>query len=76
MIINPTKAALTYCDDVLSGRVIACDYVKKACQRHLNDLKYAGDRGFYFDKEAACKVVRFLATANTAKANGTVKKLP
>lgn len=72
---DPVKTALTYCDNVLSGRVIACDYVKKACQRHLNDLKYAGDPGFYFDKEAACKVVRFFSYCKHSKGEWYGKKI-
>lgn len=30
--------AKRYADDVLSGKVVACKYVKAACRRHLKDL--------------------------------------
>ena len=34
------KVAMGYIDDVLSGRIIACRFVKLACQRHLDDLEH------------------------------------
>jgi phage terminase large subunit-like protein len=39
-----------YAQDVVAGRVVACKWVKLACQRHLDDLTRAR-RGwdFYFD---------------------------
>lgn len=40
-----------YIDDVVNGRIVVCDLVKKTIDRHLNDLETAQDRGFYFDEE-------------------------
>jgi phage terminase large subunit-like protein len=31
--------ALAYAQDVVAGRIVACKWVKAACQRHLDDLK-------------------------------------
>lgn len=33
------KDYLTYAEDVVSGKVISCQWVKLACQRFLNDIK-------------------------------------
>jgi len=43
-----------YAKNVTAGRIVACNYVKLACKRHLNDLKRWGrtkraDQPFYFD---------------------------
>ena len=38
-----------YCEDVLSGKVIAGNAIKMACQRFLNDLK-RDDLDFREDK--------------------------
>lgn len=38
-----------YAKAVLSGEIVAGPHVRNACQRHLNDLKTAMDRGFFFD---------------------------
>jgi len=42
-----------YARDVVARRVVACKWVKLACQRHINDLKRAkADKawGYYFDR--------------------------
>ena len=33
------EISIKYCEDVLSGKVIAGNAIKMACQRFLNDLK-------------------------------------
>ena len=35
--------ALKYCNDILSGEIPSCNYVKLACKRHLNDLEKSKD---------------------------------
>lgn len=48
-----------YADQVLSGRIPASETIKKACQRHINDLKAAEKRGLYFDVNAANHAIDF-----------------
>lgn len=51
-----------YCADVLCGKVVACEWVKLACQRQVNDLARAGtDPKFkwHFDPARAERVIRF-----------------
>ena len=52
-----------YCDDVLSDVVPSGRLVKLACERHLLDLKNAGERGFYFDIEKATRGCSFFPAA-------------
>lgn len=44
---------------VVSGEIPAGPHVRNACRRHLNDLEVAGERGLYFDREAADKKIAF-----------------
>lgn len=48
-----------YIMDVLSGKVIACQWVRKACQRHLDDLEHGAERGIYFDAAAGQHAIDF-----------------
>lgn len=50
-----------YIDDVLSGKILACRFVKLACQRHLNDLKHGRERGLVFNREKAAHAVKFFS---------------
>lgn len=52
--------AAQYIEDVLSGKVVVCKYVKQACQRQVDDLKRAdGGWRYYFDHDAAERVCKF-----------------
>lgn len=57
-----TTAALEYCEDVLAGRIIACEFIKLACQRAINDLKRQRTKDFpyYYDAVAAERACRFI----------------
>jgi len=54
--------ALRYIDDVLTGRVLACRYVREACARQRRDLEaYGPDHPVYFfSEERAGHVCRFI----------------
>ena len=42
-----------YARDVVGGKVVACKWVRLACERYFHDLKHGHERGLYFDREAA-----------------------
>lgn len=50
-----------YARDVVAGKILACRYVKLACQRHLNDLERAKDQRwpYRFDRDKAERFCRF-----------------
>lgn len=48
-----------YARGVLEGEIVAGELVRLACERHLLDLEAAGDRGFFFDCEAADMICNF-----------------
>lgn len=48
-----------YINDVLTGKVPACLYVKQACKRQFNDLKRKR-WPYHFDDDKACRVCKFI----------------
>lgn len=58
--INAT--ADDYISGVLDGTVISGSLIRKACIRHIEDLKSGESRGLYFDAEAPLRVIEFIET--------------
>ncbi len=56
-----------YVSDVLSGKQIACKWVKLACERHLRDIETGGERGLWFDESAAKIVIAFFSLLKHSK---------
>jgi len=56
-----------YIEDVLSGRVPACHWVKRACQRHLDDLENGPDRGLHFDAGEGQLAIDFFSLLKHSK---------
>ena len=54
-----TFTAEQYVYDVLSGRITACKWIKRACRRYLYDLATAEERGLWFDVAAARRAIAF-----------------
>ena len=51
--------AMKYANDVLSGDIVACKWVRLAIERHMRDLEHGNERGLYFDEEAAWHAINF-----------------
>lgn len=56
-----------YAQDVVSGKIVACHWVKRACQRHIDDLTHGHERGLRFDAAAAEKVLTFFGVLKHSK---------
>lgn len=56
-----------YIDNVIAGRVVACRWVRLACQRHVDDLATGAERGLVFDREAAQHVIDFFGFLRHSK---------
>ena len=56
------RIAREYADGVVSGKITACHWVQRACQRQLDDLKRPVSKNwpFIFDEAKAIRVCRFL----------------
>lgn len=75
MMTNVEKAN-KYAQDVVSGKIAACRYIKKACQRHLDDLEKQRDLAFpyYFDSEKAEKACKFIQYLPHTKGNWALRR--
>lgn len=58
-----------YAVDVLAGKIIAGDLVKRACKRHLDDMdkSKAAPYKYYFDTEQAERILEFAETLKIAE---------
>lgn len=56
--LTPVERAERYVEGVLSGKIIACKYVRQACQRQRSDLKRASF-GYRFDVDIANRPCNF-----------------
>lgn len=59
---DPSHPTHKYALDVVSGKIVAGPHVRAACKRHLDDLKTAPSRGFYFSAEKADYAIEFFPT--------------
>jgi phage terminase large subunit-like protein len=48
-----------YAEDVLSGKILAGPWVRLACKRHFEDLKFGPRRGLHFDEASADSILSF-----------------
>jgi phage terminase large subunit-like protein len=56
-----------YVAGVLGGEIPACHWVKRAGQRHLDDLENGAERGLWFDRGAAQLVIDFFGLLKHSK---------
>lgn len=70
-----TDIAGQYIDDVLSGRILACKYVRQACERQKRDLE--NQTKYFFDIDKANRVCKFIELLPHIKGEwaGTLIKL-
>ena len=67
LVIDPAKYPRTasgfqYANDILSGKILACRWVRLACERHQKDLEQAEQDmfGFVFDPAKSEKALAFI----------------
>lgn len=63
-VLHPAEQ---YARDVIDGRVVACKWVRLACERHVHDLAHGHERGLYFDTVAAERVLHFIGLLRHSK---------
>lgn len=56
-----------YADDVLNNRLIVCEYVLLAVKRYYRDLEVAIENGWYFDRTAAQRALKFIQSLKHTK---------
>lgn len=60
-----TDPATQYARDVVSGEIVAGQFVRLACQRHLDDLKNGHKRGLTWNPESAQDAIDFFPSMLT-----------
>jgi phage terminase large subunit-like protein len=60
---NKRHPAERYIDDVIGGRILVCEFVRLAVERHVRDLANE-DFSYYFDSDAAQRVIDFFQFCN------------
>ena len=70
-----TDRCTKYALDVVAGKIIAGDYVRLACQRHLDDLEKAkiSPYRYYFDVEKSEEIINFGEELTIAEGEGDEK---
>lgn len=56
---SPVDYVTEYAQAVVDGTIVAGPHVRATCQRHLDDLETAPERGFFFDQAKASRVIEF-----------------
>lgn len=56
-----------YVEDVLAGRVVACQAVRHACERHRRDMEDGAARGLHFDEASAQIAIAFFELLKHSK---------
>lgn len=64
-----------YARDVMAGRYIVGKWVRLACERHLDDLEHAGNRGIWWNAEEADDVLQFFGFLRHSKGEWAGKAL-
>lgn len=78
---SSSAIAAKYCRDVVAGKVLACRWVKLACQRHLNDLQKQKEKLYPYKFDAtkgdkACKFAELMPHIKGPKAGTTISLEP
>lgn len=60
MTVTNKYPAELYAEQVRSGEILVCEYVRLAVERYYADLDRALDMGRYFDKKAAMRAIHFI----------------
>ena len=64
---NSIRWPLRYIDAVINEKMPVCNWTKLAIKRHIDDLKTAGRRGYYFDEKQAERVLKFFSFLHHSK---------
>lgn len=72
------NAANQYARDVVRGKIVACQFVIQACQRHLDDLMAEKNKSFRyrFDKDLAERAAKFIQLLPHTKGEWAFKRMP
>ncbi|EMO3591457.1 terminase large subunit [Proteus mirabilis] len=72
------NAANQYARDVVRGKIVVCQYVIDACQRHIDDMAQEKSQKFRyrFDKDLAEQAAKFIQLLPHTKGEWAFKRMP
>lgn len=56
-----------YAREVINGKIVACKWVRLACERYFHDLKHGHERGLWFDRDAAERKIKMTSLLKHSK---------
>ena len=59
--------AEVYAEQVLNDEILTCELVQFAVRRYFNDIDNALERGWYFDRKAAVRAIKFIESLKHTK---------
>ncbi len=60
-------SAEIYAEQVLNGEILTCELVQLAVKRYFADIDNALERGWYFDRKAAARTIKFIESLKHTK---------
>lgn len=67
MTTQKKHIAEVYAEQVLNGEILTCELVLLAVQRYFSDIDNALERGWYFDRKAASRAIKFIESLKHTK---------
>ena len=71
----PSDPATDYAVAVLDGQIVTGELVRLACERHLNDIETAEERGLFWDPERAQRALYVIGEMRQSKGRWAGQKL-
>lgn len=75
LLTNARDAVLSYSNDVIDGRVAACQLNRLACERAVNDFEHGADRGLVWHENAARTALDFFQFVSHSKGEWAGQRL-
>ena len=66
--------AEVYAEQVLSGKILTCEFVQLAVKRYFSDFEVALEKGWYFDRKAAARAIKFIESLKHTKGEWAGRK--
>lgn len=67
MATQKKHIAETYAEQVLSGKILTCEFVQLAVKRYHSDFEIALEKGWHFDRKAAARAIKFIESLKHTK---------
>ena len=59
--------AEVYAEQILNGEILTCELVQLAVKRYFSDIDNVLERGWYFDRKAAARAIKFIESLKHTK---------